>query len=162
MKIRLEVALVGLAISCALPIFAQQKDTADPRIAQQIRMLAAKYDEAFNSHDAAAVAALYTEGGARSFQNGTVHGRQAIEKDYARDFQRWHANDHFTTVDRVIAAGNEIRLFGRWSYTFKEDVGRPRSDNGYYRWVLVREGDSWKIHRETITESILNSTQEHS
>jgi uncharacterized protein (TIGR02246 family) len=158
MKIRLVVALIGLAISCALPTVAQQKDTADPRIAQQIRMLAAKYDAASNSHDAAAVAALYTEDGFRSFQNGTVHGRQAIEKDYARDFQRWHANNRFTTVDRVIAASNEIRSFGRWSYTFKEDVGGPRSDNGYYRWVLVREGDTWKIRKETITESILNST----
>src|ERR1700761_51912 len=116
MKTRLAVALIVLAISSALPTFAQQKDTADPRIAEQIRMLAAKYDEAFNSHDTAAVAALYTEDGARSFQNGTVHGRQAIEKDYARDFQRWHANNHFTTVDRVIAAGNEIRSSGRWSY----------------------------------------------
>jgi hypothetical protein len=35
MKILLPVALVGLAISLALPTFAQQKDTADARIAQQ-------------------------------------------------------------------------------------------------------------------------------
>jgi hypothetical protein len=38
MKIRLIVALVGLAISLALPTFAQQ--TIDPQIAQQIRTLA--------------------------------------------------------------------------------------------------------------------------
>jgi ketosteroid isomerase-like protein len=61
MKIRLLLALVGLAISFALPIFAQQKDTVDPQIAQQIRVLAMKYDEAINMHDAAAVAALYTQ-----------------------------------------------------------------------------------------------------
>jgi hypothetical protein len=78
MKIRLAVALVGLAISCALPTFAQQKDTADPRIAQQIPMLAAKYDEAFNSHDATAVAALFTGDGARSFRTGQfMVGRQS-------------------------------------------------------------------------------------
>jgi hypothetical protein len=34
MKIRFPLALVGLAISLALPSFAQQKATADPRIAQ--------------------------------------------------------------------------------------------------------------------------------
>jgi hypothetical protein len=37
MKIRLIVALVGLAISFAAPTFAQQKDTGDPQITQQIR-----------------------------------------------------------------------------------------------------------------------------
>jgi hypothetical protein len=35
MKIRSVVTLVGLAISFVLPTFAQQKDTADSRIAQQ-------------------------------------------------------------------------------------------------------------------------------
>ena len=39
MKIRLIVALVGLAISFAVPTFAQQKDTADPRIVQQRDLL---------------------------------------------------------------------------------------------------------------------------
>jgi len=58
MKIRLVVALAGLAMSFALPAFAQQKDTVDPKIEQQIRVLAAKYDEAINKQDAAAVAAL--------------------------------------------------------------------------------------------------------
>ena len=52
---RLVVALVGLAISFAVPAFAQQKDTADPQIDEQI---VKKFDEAFNNGDAAAVAAL--------------------------------------------------------------------------------------------------------
>ena len=39
MKIRSVVTLVGLAISFALPTFAQQKDTADPRIVQQRDLL---------------------------------------------------------------------------------------------------------------------------
>jgi len=33
MKIRLTVALVGLAISFDVPTFAQQKDAADPPVA---------------------------------------------------------------------------------------------------------------------------------
>jgi type II secretory pathway pseudopilin PulG len=59
MKIRSVVALVGLAISFALPTFAQQKDTVDPKIEQQIRALAQKYDEAINKHDSVAIASLY-------------------------------------------------------------------------------------------------------
>jgi hypothetical protein len=40
MKMRLLPALVGLAISFAVPAYAQQKDTADPQITEQIRALA--------------------------------------------------------------------------------------------------------------------------
>jgi hypothetical protein len=43
-----------------MPTFAQ--DTVDPKMAQQIRVFAAKYDEAYNRNYAAAVAALYTKG----------------------------------------------------------------------------------------------------
>ena len=35
MKIRLAIALVGLAIGSVLPTFAQQKDMVDPQIAQR-------------------------------------------------------------------------------------------------------------------------------
>ena len=61
MKIRFLLALAGLAISLALPTFAQQK--IDPKTEQQIRVLASNFDAAFNRNDAAAVAALYTDDG---------------------------------------------------------------------------------------------------
>jgi ketosteroid isomerase-like protein len=90
MKIRLVVALVGLAISFALPAFAQQKDAADPQIRQQIDALAKKLDEAFNDNDAAAAAALFTEDGIFVTPQGPIYGREAIEKYYAELFQRLH------------------------------------------------------------------------
>jgi hypothetical protein len=55
MKIRLLFALAGLAITFTAPVFAQQKDTVDPQIAEQVRALAAQYDEAFNKNDATAL-----------------------------------------------------------------------------------------------------------
>ena len=48
MKIRLVVALVGLAIGFTAPAFAQQKDTVDPQLAEQLRALSKKTGEAFN------------------------------------------------------------------------------------------------------------------
>ena len=57
MKNRLAVALAALAFGFVLPTFAQQKDTVDPQIAEQIRALAVKYDEAINKYDVAAVPA---------------------------------------------------------------------------------------------------------
>ena len=101
MKFRSVVALVGLAIGFAWPTFAQQKGTVDPQIDQQIHALAQKYDEAINKHDPAAVAALYTQDAVRvtALNDGTFHGRQAIEKAYAKyDFGRWQVTNYFTKV----------------------------------------------------------------
>src|SRR5215469_13571763 len=101
MKTCLIVALAGLAISFALPTFAQQKDTADARIAEQhdligepkaldeFGVLSTKLDEAFTNKDAAAVAALFTEDGVLVAPDGIFSGRQAIEKRYEDTFQRW-------------------------------------------------------------------------
>jgi hypothetical protein len=69
MNIRLLGVLLGSVICLIGPTFAQ--DTVDPRTMQQIRVLAAKYDEAYNKHDSAAVAALYTEDGVYSTRHGT-------------------------------------------------------------------------------------------
>ena len=134
MKIRLAAALVGLAISFALPIFAQQKDTVDPQTAQQIRALRIKFDEAFNRNDAAAVAALYAEDGVWvSLKNGAFHGRQAIEKAYAKyEFGSWHPSNLVGRVDRVMAVGNDVRAYGKWSETFRGTNGGPIDDEGYF------------------------------
>jgi len=109
---RLLLTLVGLAIGFTVPTLAQQKDTVDSKSEQQVRALAAKYGEAFNKNDPAAVAMLYTEDGVHGF-HGTTHGRQAIQKWYAHEFQSWHPNNRFTCVGRVSAVGNELRSTGR-------------------------------------------------
>lgn len=74
---RFVVAVAVSTIIFVLPTFAQQKNTVDPNIAQQIRFLAVKYDEAMNKHDADAIAALYTEDGVRASDWGTFRGRQS-------------------------------------------------------------------------------------
>jgi uncharacterized protein (TIGR02246 family) len=151
MRIRLPLALVSSAISFALSVFAQQKDTVDPQIAEQVRALASKYDTAFNKNDPAAIATLYTEDGAHGF-HGTTHGREAIEKWYAHEFQSWHPNKRFTAVGRVSVVGNEVRSTGKWSATY-DDWGTPTGHSGYYSWTLVRDGETWKIQRESVSES---------
>jgi hypothetical protein len=59
MKIRLFLALVGLAIIVALPTFAQQ--AVDPQIAEQLSALRKKTEDAYINNDPAAVTALFTE-----------------------------------------------------------------------------------------------------
>jgi hypothetical protein len=54
MKTLLVVALLGLTISFALPVFAQDKGAVDQKIEQQIRAFNEEWDKAFNRNDATA------------------------------------------------------------------------------------------------------------
>jgi len=154
MKMRLAVALVGLAIGFAVPAIAQQTNTVDPQLRQVADSLARKLDEAWNNNDAAAAAALYTEDGVHASIYQTSHGREAIEKSYAHDFQRWHPNNHIITVNRVTVAGNGVRATGRWSESHVSDIGNVRGSNaGYVTLVIVREGNTWKIRKSTFSEN---------
>ena len=89
MKKRLVVPLVGLAISFALPTYAQQKDLADPQTTQKILALAKAFDEAHMNNDATAVATLYTRDAVFVTTEGPIIGRQAIQKWHSDLFQWW-------------------------------------------------------------------------
>jgi hypothetical protein len=113
MKIRLAVALVVLGIGFALPTFAQQTNTPDPQLRQQLLSLATKFDDAYDNNDPAALAALFTEDAVLVEQSGPVYGREAIEKHYADLFQKVHFSNWLTTYDEysphiIGTAGNEM------------------------------------------------------
>jgi hypothetical protein len=61
MKMRLLLTLAGLAIGFAVPAFAQDKDTVDPQVRQQIEAVLKKHEEAYNKYDAGAFAAGLTQ-----------------------------------------------------------------------------------------------------
>ena len=153
MKTHTLLALFGLATGFVLPVFGQQKDTVDFKIERQIRELAANYDTAINRHDPAAVAALYAQDAVRvtALNNGTFRGRQAIENAYAQyDFGHWQVSNYFTKVNRINAVGNEVRSTGTWSSVFDRLGGNQRRHAaGYCSWVIVRDGDTWKIRRDS-------------
>ena len=90
MKARFLIALAGLAIGFVLPVLAQEQSTVDPEVREQIEALHKKFYEAFNKHDAADIAALYTldavKVGDLADSSDTVSGQQAIEKAYAVEF----------------------------------------------------------------------------
>jgi uncharacterized protein (TIGR02246 family) len=154
MKIGLILTLVGLAISFTMPTFAQQKDTVDPQLRQQIDALHQKEGDAFNNGDAAALAALYTEDAVLVTDHGPISGREAIEKHFADLFQKVQFSTHLAKCDqyspRVIGtAGNEIWVTGDWSCTIKGQNFGPVDLKGYWGTVDVREGDDWKIQMDT-------------
>ena len=147
MKMRL-VALAGLAISFALPTFAQQTNKPDPQLRQQLIAAIQKHADAMNSNDAAAAAACFTEDGVYVTDRGPINGREAIEKWYADLFQKLHFSDHVITIDQdsPYSMGRDSKqmwVTGAWSSTIKGENFGPTQIKGY--WSVIREGDDWKI-----------------
>jgi uncharacterized protein (TIGR02246 family) len=165
MKTRLLFAPVGLAISLALPIFAQQKDTADSRIVEQRDLLGIpealevfgeinqRLDEAYNNNDAAAAAVLFTEDGVLVEPDGMAFGRQAIEKMYKDTFQRWPVTDFLSRRDRyrLNAIDSSVWSAGEWFGMSQGQTG-PQMVWGYWSMIYVREGGAWKIRMLSITD----------
>ena len=95
MKIRFLLALVGLAISLALPTFAQQKEpTPSDKDRQVSAALVKQGDDAWSNNDAAAVAAIFTEDAVIVTDSGPIYGREAIEKWAADLFKQIHFSNH--------------------------------------------------------------------
>jgi uncharacterized protein (TIGR02246 family) len=139
-----------LAISPALLTIAQEKEEANPfpfrpilatpQIAQQLDVINRQFEEAFNKHDAAAVAALFTEKATIVTPLGTFSGRDGIEKYFTDVFQRYNPSDLLTKVSYVYAFGDDLCAIGGWT-----NNGRPIPGGGYLIRVYTRVRDTWKI-----------------
>jgi ketosteroid isomerase-like protein len=167
MKIRSLLTLVGLAISFALPTFAQEKDTAplgvaqqrdilgDPKVDDEFGVLATKREEAFTNKDAAAVAALFTEDAVLVAPDGVFAGRQAIQKRYEDTFQEWSSmllsDPREWQPLPLKAIDNAVWSVGEWWGTLQSQAG-PVFVTGYSSAIYVLEGDEWKIRLLTLTE----------
>jgi uncharacterized protein (TIGR02246 family) len=149
MQIRLVIALVALAISLALPTFAQQTNTPDPLLRQVADALSKKFDEAWNNNDAAALAALFTKDAVLVNNTGPIYGREAIEKQYTDLFKQMHFSNHVGSPDRysphtIGTTGNELWWNGEYNVTIQGQTGGPMRAKGYWTSIVVREGDAWK------------------
>jgi ketosteroid isomerase-like protein len=158
MKIHVLLALAGLAIGFAVPSFAQQKDTTDPQIAQQLEAIGRTSDDGFNKGDAAAIAALFTQDAVLLLEDGPVYGKPAIEKWLEALFQNVRFSNHLTKADQkappiLSKAGNEAWWFGEWSTAVQGQNGPAQQAKGYWSAVHVREGDAWKTCMLTIIQT---------
>ena len=151
MKTRLVVALVGFAITFALPIFAQEKEevnpfpfravAASPQLVQQLEVINLKFDEAFNKHDATAVGALYIANAVQATPVGSFTGREAIEGYVTDLFQRHNPSDRITKLSYVYAIGGDLCGIGGWTVT----IDGTKKFGGYLVNVYTQAGSSWKI-----------------
>ena len=150
-------ALVGLAISFALPTFGQQKETVDPKTLEQLDALGKKFDEAFNNNDAAAVAALFTEDAIWVVDTGPLYGRQAIEKQVAEWFKGARASNHMDKIDpnspRIVGTADKIASNGDWSGTYEP------SSSWTMRGYFESSRRPFRDHKLTCPESIVASAR---
>jgi ketosteroid isomerase-like protein len=152
MKIRLLFALVGLAISFAVPTIAQQTNTPDPQLRERLITRIKAHTDALDKNDAAAVAANFTEDAVNVEQDGPTFGREAIEKLWADRFQKVHFSNNLVTVDEdsphiIGTDGKQMWATGGWSATIQGQNFGPTQIKGY--WSVIREGDDWKIRMLT-------------
>jgi uncharacterized protein (TIGR02246 family) len=149
MKLTSLIALAGMAIGFTSPALAQQNAAGvDPAIIQQLEnTISAKYNEAVDKHDAAAIAALYTEDAFFLTATGPLYGQKAIEKFYENVFASWNPTNHNSHRDpnsfRML--GSAITSTGLWSETGHGQNGEAIPIKGYWSEINVREGDTWKI-----------------
>jgi uncharacterized protein (TIGR02246 family) len=139
---RLLVTLVGLGIGFAVPAFAQEQNTVDPEVRQQIEAVLTKYEDAYNKNDAAAIAALYTADAAEVFDEytaggGSASGREAIQQTYAGQFASSPSKRSLKLV-QMYTIGDDVCAVSEFSRLL-------HSGKGYHATIYVREGDDWKI-----------------
>jgi len=151
MKMHL-VAVVGLAISFAVPTFAQEQNTVDPEVRQQIKAVLTDFDEAYKKHDAAAIAGLFTQDAIQvwDFEGGaTVSGQQAIEKMFADDFAK-NPGKMVNTIVQVYPIRND-----NICAIINTSVGPWK---GRAVQIYVRDAGMWKIRMTYKGESTFDVT----
>ena len=138
--VRTNLIMPFLMIGLAMPATAQQPANQDEPIVKA-------YNKALLAHDAAGMAALYTEDAVVFTPDGPVSGRAAIEKMYGQDLQHFSPNP--SKLEQVTAIGDGVRLRGgTWSGTLEGDKGSVHL-KGYWTTTDVRDGTNWKIRMET-------------
>ncbi|MBV9275063.1 MAG: DUF4440 domain-containing protein [Verrucomicrobia bacterium] len=146
MKVRLLLAVVGLAISFAVPTFGQEQSAVDPETRQEIEAVEMQYVEAYNKHDAATIAALYTQDAVRmeDWSGGELRvGREAIEKGFAVEFT--------ASVPRVVPAPKGVQRYAIEDRIVSISEYSQGPFHGHSLKIFVRDADTWKIRMEFVT-----------
>jgi ketosteroid isomerase-like protein len=143
MKIRLVVALVVFAIRFVVPALAQEENAVDPEVRQQIEGAYKKRLDAYNKHDAAAIAALFTQDAIQMDATGfgDAFGQEAIKKKYEAGLAS--SSVVSPRILQLYAVGSEI--CGISEFTVQRQQIRHAVT------IYVREADEWKIRMQYLT-----------
>ena len=154
MKTRLLLALAGLAIGFALPTYAQQTNTPNPKLRELFISTFQTLAGALNKNDAAAVAGCFTQDAFLLTRYGRFSGRQAIEHYYAEVFKEVQSSNNLISIDEdsphtLGMAGDELLGTGTWSQTVKGQHGSTQVKGSWSAIAEFVKGDDWKIRMLT-------------
>jgi uncharacterized protein (TIGR02246 family) len=126
-----------VVLASSLSAYAQDaKKTADD--------FATKWVGAYDAGDAPALAAMFTQDGVFNAPSGAVlKGRTAIEKALAGRIKAGWTKETVTTTD-AGAAGNAVWAAGEYALFGSGEVAGKQT-GGHFGWVLVRDGDAWRV-----------------
>jgi ketosteroid isomerase-like protein len=135
MKIPLVVALVSAGMCISLPTLAQDQKAIDAAVRKQIEAVLTEFRVAYNRHDAAAVAALYTPDAVefRSWR-GLLSGQEAIRSSFQLDFAS-SDGEMVSQLTQLRPVGNAICQIAH------SNVGEWKDETVV---IYVRDGDTWK------------------
>ena len=131
--------------------FGQQNSTdvktktkADDAAGTALKQLLDTYTEAWNRHDSHTLAMLFTEDCDYVIvSGGNTHGREALETSFAKNFNSNLKNSTRTdSIRRMRFLTPDIASLD--DYWVLNVPGQPPRE-GYYNWILVRQGGRWLI-----------------
>jgi uncharacterized protein (TIGR02246 family) len=129
-------SLLVLIISASTACAQDARKTADD--------FGAKWVAAYDAGDAAALAGMFTQDGVFNAPSGAVvKGREAIEKALAGRMKAGWTKETVTTND-AGAAGNAVWAAGDYGLLGSGEVAGKQT-GGRFGWVLVRNGDVWRV-----------------
>jgi ketosteroid isomerase-like protein len=145
MKIRLLV-FVALAIDLTLPTFAQEKTEAKPKILAAIQANDKAYDDAFNKHDATAIAALFATNAVMVAPDGVFNGRDNIQHEYSTLFLGADYSDHMNTLDQIHTASPVYP----WAVSNWVMTSHGVKSTGWRFLTYIPEGGAWLVKTEVL------------
>ena len=140
----LSLLVLTLAVPFLVSCEKALKDTSAEDI-KAIKAASEQYAEAFNRGDAAAFAALFTEGAKVLPPNSPmIVGREGIQAFNQGGFDAG-VGDLQGTVIELSLNGDMAHEVGKYTLTIQPEEGEAISDSGKYLVIWKRENGSWKV-----------------
>ncbi|HQR07706.1 MAG TPA: SgcJ/EcaC family oxidoreductase [Gemmatales bacterium] len=154
------MALLGSCLLLAQTA-AQQSVKADSDL-EAIKSTATKYGKAFETNDAAALGALFTD--EAEFVDGVdnvVHGKKAIEEAFATLFKNNPKQKIVVDMD-VVRRLSSTCLVEEGTYTFQSTADpKATAERSKYVMLHVKQPDGWKIASIRTNHELAVAHHEH-
>lgn len=133
---------IALASSSIFLSPAAAAVAADTTVKQEVEKLASAYADGFNKKDAAAIAALYANGGMLVNPAGP---HTDIEKFVEGAFKAGFDHQDVTVIDVWPLGPDTALAMGEFRITGKNQSGAPIENAGLWTATDIRENGHWKI-----------------